>query len=145
MPRLGEADDARRDRDEAIAILARCKGILCHDGHSGAVERRAAAASALIDCASAAAISAAATATVLSPPPPPPKPPLVHARHSKGAALAAELSAWGHGAAGGIDILLWSRERVTSIVEYAEYLETLVVKCDKIRLGPAGLVKIRLV
>ena len=50
-----------------------------------------------------------------------------------------------HGAAGGIDILLWSRDRVTSIVEYAEYLETLVTKCDKISVGPAGLVKIRLV
>ena len=49
------------------------------------------------------------------------------------------------GAEGGIDILLWSRERVTSIIEYAEYLETLVAKCNKINVGPAGLVKIRLV
>ncbi len=50
-----------------------------------------------------------------------------------------------HGAAGGIDILLRSRDRVTPIVEYAEYLKTLVAKCDKIRFRPAGLVKIQLV
>ncbi len=50
-----------------------------------------------------------------------------------------------HGAEGGIDILLWSRDRVTSIVEYAEYLETLVAKCEKTLVGPAGLVQIRLV
>ena len=41
-----------------------------------------------------------------------------------------------HGAAGGIDILLWSRDRVTSIVEYAEYLETLVPSATRFRSVP---------
>ena len=49
------------------------------------------------------------------------------------------------GEEGGIDNLLWSRARVTWIVEYAETLEPLVAKCAKIRVGPAGLVRIRLV
>ncbi len=63
-------------------------------------------------------------------------------------AVAAEYAAQllaKQGEEGGIDNLLWSRDRVTSIVEYAEYLEPLVAKCDKIKLGPAGLVKIRLI
>lgn len=63
-------------------------------------------------------------------------------------AVAAECLAQSldkQGEEGGIDNLLWSRAHVTWIVEYAEALEPLVAKCAKIRVGPAGLVRIRLV
>ncbi len=63
-------------------------------------------------------------------------------------AVAAECLAQSldkQGEEGGIDNLLWSRSRVTWIVEYAETLGPLIAKCAKIRVGPAGLVRIRLV